>query len=309
MSHHGLCAHHTVCATLALAGIAVLACSDSTAPADPAGVQFGSPVSLADFQARLAGAPRLEIKLLPGGLVAREVDVEPDDAEEQIVSRVTAINPTAGTLTLELGGLVVSYTSATRFHTPASSSVSRSAWEGSVAAAIGSGANPPVEIRRNPPAAPQAPADATFNAVDLRIADEVDEPKLEIYVNAANFEPVTSPPPLAILRVLNLPIQITSATRLVAVVAGGGPPQGNVEFEAQIASVNVNASTFTLVDGTVIELAGATFDPAGDLFTLAGVATAVNAGSFVRVEGRGAVQSAGPPAVIAATYVKVEVDD
>jgi hypothetical protein len=298
-----------VSAALALAGITLFACSDSTAPADPGGVQFGSPLSLADFQARLAGAPRLEIKLLPGGLVAREVDVEPDDNEEQIVSRVTAINPSAGTLALELGGLVVSYTSATRFRTPTSSSVSRSAWEASIAAAIGSGANPPVEIRRNAPAAPQAPSDATFNAADLRLADEVDEPKLEIYVNASNFEAVASPPPVAIIRVLNLPIQITSATRLVAVVAGGGPPQGNVEFEARIASVNVNASTFTLVDGTVIQVSGATFDPTGDLFTLANVATAVNSGSFVRVEGRGAVQSAGPPTVIAATDVKVEVDD
>jgi hypothetical protein len=204
---------------------------------------------------------------------------------------------------------VVSYASATRFRTPTSSSVSKAAWEASIAAAIGGGANPPVEIRRNRPAAPQAPADATFNAVDLRLADAVDEPKLEIYVSAANFEPVTSPPPVAILRVLNLPIEITAATRLVAVVAGGGPPQGNVEFEARIASVNVNASTFTLVDGTVIQLSGATFDPTGDLFTLASVATAVNAGSLVRVEGRGAVQSAGPPVVIDASDVRVEVDD
>jgi hypothetical protein len=299
----------TAFAPLVVAGILLLACSDSTAPSDPGEAQFGSPVSLSEFQARLGAAPRVEIKLLPGSLVAREVDVEPDDAEEQIVSRVTAINTTEGTVILELGGLVVRYTSATRFRTLTSSSVSRDDWEASINAALGGGSNPAIEARRNPGAAPQAPDDPSFTALDLRLADEVDEPRIEIYVTAANLETVAGPPPTATLRVLNLPIQITGNTRLVAVAPPGGPLQGNVEFESAIASVSVNASTFTLVNGAVIHVAGATFDPTGDLVTVASVATAVNAGELVRVEGRGVVQTAGPPLVITATDVKVEIDE
>ncbi|HSA55663.1 MAG TPA: hypothetical protein VLE53_08150 [Gemmatimonadaceae bacterium] len=297
----------TACVALAVATVGP-ACSDSTGPGAPAGPQFGSSLSLAEFQAQLTGAPRLEIKLLPGGLVAREVDVEPNDAEERIASRVTAIDVSARTMTLELGGLVVSYVATTRFRTPASSSVSRTTWETAVATALSGGAHPPVEARRNPGAVPQAPDDASFIAADLRLGEDVQEPGIEMYVGAANYEEVANPPPLAVLRVLDLPIQITAATRLIAVVPPGGAPAGNVEFEARIASVDASAGTMTLVGGTVIQAAGATFDPTGDLVTLASVAAAVSAGKVVRVEGRGVVQSAGPPATITATELRVEVD-
>ena len=137
----------------------------------------------------------------------------------------------------------------------------------------------------------------------------MDEPKIEIQVTTANLESVAGPPPAAILRVLNLPLQITDHTRLVAVASPGSTPQGNVEFESRIAAVNVNASTFTLGNGTMIDVAGATFDPLGDLHTVASVATAVNAGQVVRVEGLGVVQTVGPPALISASDVKVQVDD
>jgi hypothetical protein len=51
------------------------------------------------------------------------------------------------------------------------------------------------------------------------------------------------------------------------------------------------------------------FDSEGDVFTLASAASAVAAGKFVRAEGRGTVQSVGPPPVITPTAVKVEIDD
>lgn len=247
----------TNCARPALAGLLLLGCSDSTAPPSQDGTQFGSVVSLSEFENRLADAPRVEIKLLPAGLTAREIDVEPLDAEEQIVSRAIAINPTDGTVTIELGGLVVHYTGATRFRTPASSQATRDAWETAVAASIASGRFPPIEARRSPAATPQAPG-------------------------TRSSSPFTPP---------------------------GRPLQGNVEFESRITSVNANASTFALLNGAVIQMSGAAFDTGGDLFTMASVAAAVNAGKIVRVEGRGTVQAAGPPMVITATTVRVEVDD
>lgn len=285
------------------------ACADSTGP-DMSGVQFGEPITLSQLESDIAGTARIEIEFTtPDGLVAREIEVEPDDAEEKIVSRVTAMNAAQGTLTLELGDFVVTYSSSTRFRTPSNSNVSRSSWESAIAAELNAGRQPPVEVRRNQPSVPQAPDVATFAAADLRIADDFDDAKIEVYVDADNFEEVASPPPLAILRVFDLPVEIVAATRIQRILPNA-PPAGSVQFEGQITSVNVSAGTITLVDGTIVQVpAGTTFDPEGDLFSLSTTASAVASGDFVRVEGVGTVQSAGPPRTISATRVKIEVDD
>ncbi len=132
---------------LALAGSALLAAcgTDATGPgAGNGGSQFGSPMSISQFDSTLGtGSTRIEIKLLPGGLEAREVHVEADDAEEKIVSQVTAIDPVAGTVTLALGGMQVSYGSGTRFRTPSDSRVTRAEWEAAIASALGSGSSSP----------------------------------------------------------------------------------------------------------------------------------------------------------------------
>jgi hypothetical protein len=285
------------------------ACDDSTGP-DNLGVQFGEPISLAQLESEIEGTARIEIEFTDAnGLVAREIEVEPDDAEEKITSRVIAMNAAAGTLTLELGNLVVTYNSATRFRAPTNSNVGRASWESTIAAELNAGETPAVEVRRNQPSAPQAPTVATFTADDLRIADDFDDAKIEVYVDADNYTEDPSPPPLAILRVFNLPVQIVSATRIQRIL-NGAPQSGSVQFEGQITAVNASASTLTLADGTVIQLAASTtFDPEGDLLTLNATATAVTSGDFVRVEGNGTVASVGPPRTIDATRVKIEVDD
>ncbi len=286
--------------------------SDATGPGGstlpPA--QFGQTLSFSQFDSTLGGGPaRLEIKLLPGGLVAREVEVEPDDAEEKIVSTATALDPVAGTITLALGGITVNYGATTRFRTPGSSRVSRGEWEAAISAAISGGGQPPIEARRNPGATPQDPTDPSFTALDLRLESQAEEPKIEVYVDGDNMEPVASPPPLAILRVFNLPIEITSSTELSLIFPGGQVPTGSIEFEALVTAVDETAGTLTLAGGTIVEVGTLTFDPEGDLFSLSSTATAVAGGSVVRAEGRGTVSAAGPPATIAATEIKVEVDD
>lgn len=294
----------------AVASTLLAACSDSTGPAASA-TQFGAPLSLAQFETEVVGTARIEIEFTAlTGLVAREIEVEPDDAEEKFVSRVTAMNTAAGTLTLELGGFVVSYGASTRFRTQSNSNVGRTAWESQIAAELSAGRRPSIEARRNQPATPQAPAVATFTAADLRLTNAIDDAKIEVYVDADNFEDVASPPPLAILRVFGLPVEIVSSTR-IQLILNGAPPQGtSVQFEAQVTSVNASAATMTLSDGTIVQTsAGTTFDPEGDLLTLSAAASAVASGNFVRVEGSGTVQNAGPPRTIAATRVKIEVDD
>jgi hypothetical protein len=47
----------------------------------------------------------------------------------------------------------------------------------------------------------------------------------------------------------------------------------------------------------------------GDLLTLEAAAEAVGQARPVRVEGRGTVETVGPPTVIAAASLKIEVDD
>lgn len=280
-------------------------------PVGPVGsTTFTTALTLSQFDSSLgAGVTRLEIKLLPGGLEAREIEVEPDDAEEKIVGRATAIDVGTGTITLDLGGLSVRYGTGTRFRTPSDSRVTRAAWETQVANALGTGAQPLIEARRNRPAVPQDPADASFTASDLRLGSGTAEPALEFYVDGDNFEGVATPPPNAILRVLNLPIAITDNTELRLRHPGGSVPTGAVEFAGGVTSVNVAAGTLTLAGGTVVNVGGATFDPLGDLLSLQATADAVADARAVRAEGRGTVTSAGPPAQVEASLIKVEVDN
>ncbi len=159
------------------------------------------------------GTGRIEIELYPGELVAREVHVEADDQEEKVVGNVTAIDPTAGTITLALGGLTVSYGAGTRFRTDDESHQSRAAWETAVQGQIDAGRHPLIEARRNPSGSPQAPDDPTFVAADLRLENDADEPKIELYVDSDNLESVSGAS-LAVLRVLGLTIQVNGHTSL-----------------------------------------------------------------------------------------------
>ena len=315
--------------TAITAATAVTACgSDLTTPSDSnPGSATGSAVATVDSSLGSGSAGRIEIELFPGEMVAREVHVENDDDEEKLVSRVTAIDPVAGSLTLELGALVVSYGSDTRFRTETESHESRAAWEAAVQSAIGAGAPPLIEARRNRPAAPQAPDDRSFTAVDLRLENDDDAPKLELYVDNDNLASAGGESSV-VLRVLGLEIEVNGRTQLRednGVDDGdnsggddngggnddGGQPSGtSVEFEMGVTAADAAAGTITLSSGTLVRITSATAISAeGDLFTIESVAAAVAAGRPVRAEGRATVESAGPPAVLAATSLKVEVDD
>ena len=64
-----------------------------------------------------------------------------------------------------------------------------------------------------PPAAPQAPDDASFTAADLRLTPGAADPKIEIYMDGDNLESVSGSS--AVLRVLGLSIQVNDRTSLV----------------------------------------------------------------------------------------------
>ncbi len=293
-------------AGLALAATATLAAcgSDATGPSAGGSSQVGTPMSISQFDSTLGtGSTRIEIVLNAGTLQAHEVHVEQDDAEEKITSPVTAIDTAAGNVTLAFGGMVLSYGSSPRFRTPSKSRVSRAEWEAAIVAALGAGQQPTIEARRNQPAQPQAPTDPTFLPNDLRISDKNDGPKLEVYVDADNFQDVAAPPPLAILTVFSVPVEITSSTEISLNAPGGTVPSGPVQFQGAVTAADAAAGTITLAGGIVVDLSGASFDPKGDVFSVDATASALAAGKSVTAEGVGTASGAGP---ITATSVKVE---
>lgn len=280
--------------------------SDAMGPGTPP--SSNTPLSVSAFDVRLSSGPaRIEIQLQAGSpLVAHEVELEPDDAEEKLVAKVTAIDPTAGTVTLDLGGLLVHYGIDTRFRTPSNSHVSQSDWVAAIETALGANQTPQIEARRAIPTTPQAPDDPAFTANDLRLSDQSERRQIEIYVDGDNF--TTTPTPA--LSVLGLSIAIAQDTDLHERHDDGSakPPGGTVEFGDTVVSVNVVAGSMTLKNGTVVTVTAANFDPIGDLLTLQATGDALAAGGVVRAEGIGTVTSAGPPQVIDATLIKVEVD-
>jgi hypothetical protein len=296
-----------------LSATAISACnSDLTIPSDGEGNPTqGSAATALELSVVDGTASRVEINLFPDDLVAREIEVETEDDEEKIESRVTAIDPAAGTITLELDGLVVSYHGATRFRTETESQETRTVWEAAVQSELAGGGHPMIEARRNAPGTPQAPDDPSFVAADLRLENEADEPKIEILVDGDNLESGSAGSD-AMLHVLGLSIAINGRTQLRDDNGNddGNGDAGGLEFEMAVASVDAASGTLTLSDGTVVQVTAETLISAeGDLITLEATASAVAEGRPVRAEGRGTLETAGPPAVITASGLKIEVDD
>lgn len=284
---------NVVLASLSLAGCAPEAGDRTRARA----------MSITELDGALDGGPQLvEVKVAPGTLDATELHVDADD-DEKITSAVASLDAVSGTITLELGGLVLGYGDGTRFRTPSASDVARGDWEAAIAAGT------VIEARRSLPAAPQDPEDPGFTAEDLRIADdpEDEEPSIELLVGSANLAVVSSAPVDAILHVLGLDIAVGSSTELWDDDGGisGGGDDGD-EVEAAVVSVDVPGGTLTLAGGTVVDVSGATFDPEGDLLTLQATADAVAAGAPVRAEADGTMTA---PGQFSATSIEVEVDD
>lgn len=168
-------------------------------------------ITVAQLGDQLAGADRrLDIDFA-SGLVAREVEVYPDSElahEEYIESAVVSIDP-SGTMVLELGNLIVGFDAATRFRTPADSSVASDAWIGEVQGMLAAGQTAFVRASRPPAGTSGATG---FTASDLRIEDKPDAAKMEVNVSADNLAIVSTNE--ATLTALGLEIAITPATEL-----------------------------------------------------------------------------------------------
>ena len=282
------------------------------------GTQFSRDITLAELQdALLAGATRLEIELVPGSLTAREVEIERAEEllhKEEIESRITDIDP-AGTLTVELGGLEISFTSATRFRSEDEGELSETDFVQRVQDALAASGMPPVKAKRQPAAEPQDPDDATFVAEELRLDDEAKEPELEINVDEDNLlDPGADgcdASSLACLKVLGLVIALEEGvTKLKQELEDAA---GAVKFEGIVSEVDLASSTVTLTDGTVIRIVEGTEieHHSGDdekLSSLDEVARALDNRLIVEAEGEGVIESSDGPTIVA-IEVEFEIED
>lgn len=298
------------------AAVVFAACSDSaTGPGGSTGfpTQFSRTITLPELDSILNDGPaRVEIKLLNGSLVAREVEVEEDEDmqdREEVESRITAIDP-AGNLTLALGGLVIGFDAGTEFKMEDSQRLTMTEFVTRVQDALAAGQNPPVEAKRSPAAEPQDPDDANFFATRLELDDEADDDKIEINVDGDNFSSNSPPPPDAILRVLDLPIELDVTGGRTEIEAEIDDDRDEVDFEGMVESVN--GSSFTLANGTVVEIVDGTEIESGDdddeLGSLSEVEFAIGAGFLVEAEGEGVVTGENP-LTITASEVEFEIED
>ncbi|MCZ6545750.1 MAG: hypothetical protein O6913_08610 [Chloroflexi bacterium] len=308
-------------ACLAALSFSLTACG-SKEPAGLGGqatdVQFSEAISSSEFEDLLATGPsRVEIQLVPGSLVAHEVEVERPDAlthEEEIESRITDVEVIGdeGTLTLELGGLQVGFTSATRFRAEEGRVLTFGEFVARVETALAAGDKPPVEANRAPPAEPQAPDDASFIATELKLDDEADEPKIEINVDSDNFVANVSPPPDGWLRVLGLMIELRVSEGVTELEVELPDAAGEAEFEGIVQSVNLVENSFTLVGGAIVRIVEGTeieeADEDDELGSLVAVADALDAGLTVEAEVEGVVESTDPFTIIA-IEVEFEIEE
>ncbi len=312
-----------VLAGLATLFLATSGCNDdATAPNVPnlpGGVtRFSEEITVTQLRdALIAGPRRVEIKLVPGSLVAREIELErPEELfdEEEIEGRITAIDP-AGSVTLELAGLQVGFTASTRFRAEDSDDLTLAEFVQRVQDDLAAGKLPPVEAKRDPAADPQDPDDPTFIAEELELDDEADEPEIEINVDGDNLlDPGTGDcdaTALACLRVLAVTVAIQDG--VTELEEETDEAAGKQEFEGIVAAVDPVGGTVTLMGGAVIRIVEGTEiefddDDEDELASLDEVAQALTAGFIVEAEGKGVVETADPLTIVA-IEIEFEIED
>jgi hypothetical protein len=305
-----------VATLLALMGSTV-ACGDSAlGPSFDGTPTFSEAISLESFESSITGgSARVEIKLVPGTLLAREVEIkEPEELSdrEEIESPVTAVNGALGTVTLAISGFIVSFDGTTEFRSETGQALTQSEFVGRLETKLANGQQPAIEAKRPAPATPQAPTDPTFLATRIEFDDEADEPEIEINVDVDNLIPNDSPPPDAWLRLLGMEIAIRASDGTTELEKERDRDEEEVDFEGIISTVDAASSTVTLADGTVLMLVSDTeIKREGDddnLPSLSAVAGALDRGALVEADGEGLITSTNPLTLLV-SQVEFEIED
>ena len=288
------------------------ACDHSPSGPGSNSIQFSRTVSLPDAQSLLQTGPtRVEVRVIPGTLVARRVELEESkemSRPEQVRSRVTAVTSgtDTATFTLEVGGIQIAANGSTtirhgdRDGDMAQSVVTLADFVALVQADIAAGHNPTLTASRQPPTAPQAAEDGSFLAADLKLDEGNNHSVIKLNIAAANLVTNATPPPDGFLKLLGVSLELRLADGTTKLKQENPELEGVREFEGTVQSVDQTANTVTLKDGTVIRIvAGTEFDGRegdGDdhVTGLPAVQDALTAGKTVKAEGRGLVDTTNP---------------
>ncbi|MDH3292519.1 MAG: hypothetical protein OEO20_12465 [Gemmatimonadota bacterium] len=275
---------------------------------------FASDVTMLGFQSEVdAGAARIEIVLAGDGLLARDVAIKSGEVlrtPERIHGHITLLEPTStgGLLTLDIGGLKVQFTGETGIGVfGTDGTMDLETFVARVTAALTEGHHPGVVAMRAPPDAPQAPGDDAFLAARLLLGGEGEGRILVLNIDGDNLVRNSSPPPDGWVAVLGLRIELRVTEGLTRIRKERDDFLVR-RFEGVVQSVNLDAHTFTLRDGTVIRLVRETEIKyeVGDehrLGSLEEVARAVNAGLTVVSAGAGVVEGREPLRLVAIAVV------
>jgi hypothetical protein len=288
------------------------ACDPSPSGPGSNPIQFSRTVSLPDAQSLLQTGPtRVEVRVIPGTLVARRVELEESTEmtrREEVRSRVTAVTSgtDTATFTLEVGGLQIAANGATtirhgdRDGDAAQSVATLADFVALVQADIAAGHNPTLTASRQPPTTPQAADDGGFLAADLKLDEGNSHSVIKLNIAAANLVTNPTPPPDGFLKVLGVSLELRLSDGTTKLKQENPELEGVREFEGLVQSVDLTAQTVTLTDGTIIRIVtGTEFDARegdedGHLTGLPAVQDALTAGKTVKAEGRGLVDSTNP---------------
>jgi DNA/RNA endonuclease YhcR with UshA esterase domain len=301
---------------LSALGLGFSGCSDALdvtglpGTGDP--IQLSREMTLGELQDALSsGIARVAIEIIGDGPVARRVVVGRPEAtadEEWMASRVAGIETLEGqgTASLTLGDLTLSFDAETRFSAPGSDALSFAQFVERVEAALAEGFEPPVIAQRAPADLPQDPDMAGFHASALRLLQAPEGPALALNVDGDNLQ--LNPgrrdgEPDAWINVMGLSLELRVSDGVTELVTEQTGVSDVVEFEGLVESVNLEASTFTFTDGTVVRIVGETRIFATDadiqLTSLEAVQAALEDGLDVVAWGAGELESAEPRTIVA----------
>jgi Domain of unknown function (DUF5666) len=297
-------------ALLIIPAVAACGLSEVLGPEPEALDSFVQTLDVQSFQALVVQSKaQVDVKLLPGGLTASELSVSPSAAsdEERIQSRVVSIEASAGvgTVRIMLGDLGISFDQNTRFWF-GDDQVEFEAFLAEVNGAIGDGFEPAIVAERPVPSAAQAPDDGSFLASDIVLDGGGDgNARLRLEIDADNLQWVADPAegePDGWLNVLGISIQLRVSDGTTEIESNDHDFEDVEEFEGRVAAVQLDALSFTLINGTTVRLVDRTeVDDREDRFitSLVGVAVALENGLEVVAWGKGAVESEDPAVLIA----------
>lgn len=307
---------------MALAVVVGLAgCSGdlTTGPGGGTPASFVQEISVSDLHGIIGDSvARLRVELIPGGLTASRVVVQEADAREKdewIRSRIVdlSVSGDAGTVTLALGGLQIAIDPDTHFFLEEGDATMAGFVE-RLQALLADGHEPAVEVRRDPPVDPQAPDDGSFRAAVIALG-EGGGPKFSLNVGPDNIQlnDAAGPDqPDAWLAVLGLTIELRVSDGTTQIEVEQDEFSDEAEFEGRVDSVDLDAGTFTLADGTIVRVVDATHIQGhtdADPHTLEAVHAALEAGTVVKAWGHGGVESKDPLTLTAIDVTFAASDD